>query len=206
MKYTKQFLKELAHKNGCNLSELHKLLGVGYVTLYKYYSDRFSMTTWGRSANRKMEEAIEKFIHKDDKQAKPEPKTVSDKYVTVEIPDYESLCYQLSQGVEVFMKGSYDSLKVQDGFIVRFNKGEPSFVNPAVSLEESYYIKCPLTLDLKVGKKYLTESGEVAFVISGKGGAFDAAIIGSGLIFTVDASEKSVYNEIGMNFVEEIDD
>lgn len=206
MKYTKELIKELAKKHNTTVLGLTKIAGVSLATLYKYckYDDSVAHSKRTLTQKKKFDKIMKKLINEG--KDIPYKREDNEKYLRVSLETAEELCYQLSQGVEVFQECSNDSLKLLEGLIVRFRDNNPVFVNCAISLDEKYYIKVPKPITVKIGKRYLTRSNKEAIVITGEENFFKAIVIGDGTSFTVDSTGKNIDGYSELDLVEEIYD
>lgn len=211
MKYTKQFFKDLVKKHNMTMTDLGKALEVSMSTLYRYvkWDENASHSKRELTEKKKFDKKLSKFIEgKKGKKGTNETKPieiVSGKYIAVPVNSAEEICYQLSQGIEVFQEGSNDSLKLVEGIIVRFRGNNPVFINCAISLDEKYYIKVPKPIIVEVGKRYLTRDNKEAVVFVG-GENYKAATIGTGIGFVVDKNGKNIGGNSEYDLVEQIND
>lgn len=206
MKYTKELINELAKKHNTTVTGLAKIVGVCLSTLYRYctWDDSAIHSKKALTQKKKFDKVMEKLINKEKEM--PHKQENNEKYLRVNIESAEELCYQLSQGVEVFQEKSNDSLKLVDGLIVKFRGNNPVFINCAISLDGKYYIKVPKPIKVEIGKKYLTRDKKEAIVVSKDEEYFKSVIIGDGLSSVVDSTGKNINSYCEYDLVEEVDD
>lgn len=208
MKYTKQFLKDLAKQHNMNLGQLASQLGMTRTTLERYYNDKNSQTKWGMNSRKRIEAKIEYFVNKSNLKEKVKlgGVTPNSKYIKKYLESAEDICMYLSQGYEINQENSKDYLKLVENIVVRFRDNSPVFINGAISLEEKYYVNMPKPIIVKVGKKYLTRGGDIAIVVSETVNGYKAILIGIEVVYFVDGTGLNLDNATNFDFMEEIDD
>lgn len=74
--------------------------------------------------------------------------------------DMMNLLSELKDGNTVYLTNTPYSLKVVDGFIVRYNGDDVISIGSPVLSSDEYHVYKPIPLNIQIGKRYLTANGE----------------------------------------------
>ncbi len=74
--------------------------------------------------------------------------------------DMMDLLSELKDGNTVYLTNTPYSLKIVDGFIVRYNGDDIISIGSPVLSSDEYHVYKPIPLNIQIGKRYLTAKGE----------------------------------------------
>lgn len=160
-------------KNGLSRKDMAKRIDVPYLTYYKFVDKdtKPHLKTW-----RKLEKFYNENIEKKEisiaeyfKDLEPTPVKIERKPKTqvVYLESVEELLGELLDGNEVHVESSTGhTLKIVNGFIVRYSNDNPISINAPILCSERYYVIKPIPLNLEVGKRYISRDGRVATVFN----------------------------------------
>lgn len=84
------------------------------------------------------------------------------------IYDMMDLLSELKDGNTVYLTDTPYSLKIVDGFIVRYNGDAIVSIGSPVLSSDKYHVYKPIPLNLQIGKRYLTGNGEKVTIYTQK--------------------------------------
>lgn len=150
--------QEMVEKTGIPFSTYYKLAngstknckGVN-ATKLKIFYDKYIKT----------EKVIEEIF-----KSEPTKPVVTPKTEKVYIESIEDMIAELKNGSTVYVDGTNKTIKLVDGFIVRYDGFIQVSINGAILCSEKHYVIKEIPLKLEVGKKYVAKDGRVATVFA----------------------------------------
>lgn len=173
-------------KNGLSRYDMAEKIGIPYITYYKFVDKgtKPRLPTW-----RKLEKFYNENIEKKEVSIAdyfkdyPEPTPVKverkPKTQVVYLESVEDLLGELLNGGEVHVENSTGhTLKIVDGFIVRYSNDNPISINAPILCSERYYAIKPIPLTLEIGKRYVAKNGLVVTIYNSDGHKFNGVADG----------------------------
>ena len=109
------------------------------------------------------EEEVDRYLNKEKPQVKAAPIS------KITIQDLDSFILILNQGNQIYQENSPNYFQLIAGLIVKFNnKDEPLFINPAIDMKEKFYYLKRESLNIQIGKTYITENNKEVNIFSFK--------------------------------------
>lgn len=147
--------------------EMCEKIGIPYVTYYKHISGRTKNSN--NITATKFKDFYDKYIKRDqiiEEICKSEPTkpVVTPKTEKVYIESIEDMIAELKSGNTVYVDGTNKTIKLVEGFIVRYDGFMQVSINGAILCSEKHYVIKEIPLKLEVGKKYVAKDGRVAMV------------------------------------------
>lgn len=162
------------------------MIGIPYLTYYKFVAKNSKpyLHTWKKlekfyNENIERREAsiadyFEEYSEPASVKVELKPKTHQ-----VYLESVEDLLGELLNGSEVHVENSTGhTLKIVDGFIVRYSNHNPISINAPVLCSERYYVIKPIPLTLEIGKRYIAKNGLVVTIYNSDGHKFNGVADG----------------------------
>ncbi len=173
-------------KHNLTRQAIADMIGIPYLTYYKFVAKNSKpyLHTWKK---------LEKFYNENIERREasitdyfeeyPEPSPVKTerkpKTQTVYLESVEELLGELLDGNEVHVENSTGhTLKIVNGFIVRYSNDNPISINSPVLCSERYYAIKPIPLTLEIGKRYIAKNGLVVTIYNSDGHKFNGVADG----------------------------
>lgn len=135
------------------------------------------------------EEEVARYINPDA------PKIKNIPLIKISISDIDSFITCLKQGTKIFMENNSNYIQLTENFIIKYNnKDEPLFINPAIDIKEKYYWLKRETLNIVIGKIYITENNKEVTIFSSKEDTYFGVINGYNDVFTYN-KEGQIINK-----------
>lgn len=154
-------------------------IGISFTAYYKFVAKNSKphLKTW-----RKLEKFYNENIEKKeisiaeyfkDLEATPVKVERRPKTHQVYLESVEELLGELLDGNEVHVESSTGhTLKIVNGFIVRYSNDNPISINAPILCSERYYAIKPIPLNLEIGKRYIAKNGSIVTVFNSDGHRF----------------------------------
>lgn len=120
----------------------------------------------------------------------------------VQLCDPIELIQELNEGNVVHVGDTGYTLKLVDGFVVRYKGDDVVSINGSILTSESYYVYKVIPLDLKIGGRYKTADGRIATIYGKFDDVFHGVFDNSGEVDHFD--EHGVATGDGNNLIEEV--
>lgn len=149
--------------------EMSEKIGIPYVTYFKHVSGRTKNSNNITAA--KFKDFYDKYIKNEkviEKIFKSEPTkpVVKPKTEKVYIESIEDMIAELRNGSTIYVDGTNKTIKLVDGFIVRYDGFMQVSINGAILCSEKHYVIKEIPLKLEIGKKYVAKDGRVATIFA----------------------------------------
>ena len=177
---TPQDFETYRKENKLTRQAIAEMIGIPYMTYYKFVKNNSKphLKTW-----RKLEKFYKEKIEKKEisiteyfkEYHEPTPVKIehSPKTQVVYLESVEELLGELLNGGEVHIKSpTGHTLKLVDGFIVRYSSGDPISINAPILCSERYYAIKPIPLNLEIGKRYIARDGRICTIFNENEGEF----------------------------------
>lgn len=147
--------------------EMSEKTGIPFSTYYKLAN---GSTKYCNSVNdKKLKDFYNKYINKWETPTggiEPTKPVVTPKTEKVYIESIEDMIAELKSGNTVYVDGTNKTIKLVDGFIVRYDGFMQVSINGAILCSEKHYVIKEIPLKLEVGKKYVAKDGRIATVFA----------------------------------------
>lgn len=177
-KYSRESLKLLCKKNKLTLKMLSKKINVTQATLSRYFNKKvFS----GNSAfyTNELEKKISLYFDSLNNQS---PQQSNDKFECVYLDCVNDIIDALLDGETICIHQSLDTYKLINGVLVKYNKGNPLFIGGGMDLSLRYYVIRKKPIEICIGNKYVTETGDKGICFKEEQGVFYIVLINNAII------------------------
>lgn len=176
---TPQEFEKYRKENKLSLEVMSEKIGISFTAYYKFSkkNSKPHLPTW-----KKLEKFYNENIEKKeisivdyfkDLEATPVKVEHRAKTQTVYLESVEEILGELLNGNEVHIESSTGhTLKIVDGFIVRYVHDNPISINSPVLCSERYYVIKPIPLNLEIGKRYIAKNGSIVTIFNSDGHRF----------------------------------
>lgn len=149
--------------NDLNQYKMGDLLGLSQGTVSKIVN--------GGNLCPKNKEVVLAFLgdelNQDEEETSIEPNNITPELIKIPLETLEDILFELSQGSVIYCEISNHYLRLESGFIIRYEaNGKPFSINSPILLDDFYYVEKEKQVKLEVGKKYMTKDGRVATVFA----------------------------------------
>ena len=197
-------------ENHLTRQALADLIGIPYITYYGFAkrNKKPQLSTF-KKLEKFYKENIKKkelgFVDYFDELLEPTPVKIErqPKTQVVYLESVEDVINELKSDNEIHIESSTGhSIKLVDGFVIRYSSGEAISINAPILCSERYYVIKPIPLNLEVGKRYIARNGSVVTIFNVDGHRFQGVIDGESGIVGFYPNGAS-YNNTDFDLVEE---
>lgn len=158
--------------NHISCEKMAELIGISMGSYFKFTrkNSKPHLPTW-----KKLEKFYNENIERKEAEIESAPVKIELKPKTqiVYLESVEELIGELLNGGEVHVESSTGhTLKLVDGFIVRYSNDNPISINAPILCSERYYAIKPIPLNLEIGKRYIAKNGSVVTIFNSDGHRF----------------------------------
>lgn len=145
-------------KNNLTKKEFSNMLGVSQNT-YNYWlaGEKKPRTRFTANLQSFYEANIKGKVESRDS---TEPTLKERKKEKRTLYDMMDVLSELKAGNTVYLTNTAYSLKIVDGFIVRYNGEDIISIGSPILASDGYHVYTPIPLKIQIGKRYLTAKGE----------------------------------------------